>query len=299
MNSSLIHRFALLLTILLCQSLSLQAGWKGKGYDRNGLLKINHDFFSMASSTGGDFYFWAPGEFAATIGSLNIPIASDPILLAYKNSNEKFTQINDIPVDSSISSLSIFAGAQDLVSLTLLGPNGYGSQASSSEVSTQTYRHMRIITITEPDPGIWRVQMHGKGSFELAARFMTNRKQLAKLGQEKIELVNFAFVELGGRPGHQGYFKISEPPHAGSLQTCEITISGVIEELNISLVSEIGSVLSKVELVEEVDSRSVEFLGNCFVPNEPFRVLVSGKDKHGSPFQRLTSGLIVPDQIEL
>lgn len=296
MNIKLPNQIVILLTILLSQSAIIQAGWKGEGYDQNGLLKISKDYFVAAAATGGDFYFWAPGEFVSTAGEFKSPMGNNPILLAYSQSGGEFTQIKNIFVDSSFSKLSIFAGAQSLDSLSIVGPNGSSIDASSSDVSKQISRHMQVITITDPDPGIWHLEMQGQGANELAVRFYLDHKKLDLLDKKAIELLEFDFVKLSGRLGHQGYFAISKPPLEGSEQKCMATISGVIEQANLAFVSESGAMLGEVNLEKQSTLLSSDYMSNCIVPKQPFRVLVSGKNQHGEAFQRLTNGLIVPEK---
>ena len=40
--------------------------------DRGGLLQVEPAYFNLSAQTGGDFYFWAPGEFARA--GLQLPI---------------------------------------------------------------------------------------------------------------------------------------------------------------------------------------------------------------------------------
>ncbi len=75
-------------------------------YDQSGRLRINRDFFELSANTGGDFYFWAPGEFAASAAILRVPVTSDPIFLEYGNS-DKFVRSCKIPVDSGIGLLNV------------------------------------------------------------------------------------------------------------------------------------------------------------------------------------------------
>jgi hypothetical protein len=136
--------------------------------------------------------------------------------------------------------------------------------------------------------------MTGSGSFELAARYLTDRKALEERGLKGIDLIDFSFVELRGRPGHQGLFSLEEPPQAGTMQTCRITLSGGIKQPIIDLVSATGVVLSEVRLEEQPDIAADEFIGSCVVPDEPFRVRVRGEDMEGRLFQRKTAGLTAP-----
>jgi hypothetical protein len=290
--------FSSLLVLHPLLSKAERAGWnepgRPPGYNQDGLLQINTDYFNLAAATGGDFYFWAPGEFAAAAGLLNVPVASDPIDLAYVSSGDPFTYTLEVPVDGTISRLSFFAGAQILDNLSLARPDGRSVEANPTGVSVQTFRHMRILTLINPEPGLWRAEMSGRGSFDLSVRYLTDRNRLADRGLEGIDLIDFNFVELRGRPGHQGLFPLSGPPLAGTMQPCRITLTGGIKQPIIGLVSATGVVLSEVRLEEESDIAADEFIGSCLVPDQPFRVRVRGEDTEGWPFQRITAGLTAP-----
>ena len=288
-----------LLVLLPLTASADRAGWnepaREPGYDQSDLLRINIDYFNLAAATGGDFYYWAPGEFAASAGILNVPVASEPIALAYASNGDSFTRTIDVPVDGTISRLSFFAGAQRLDELSLTRPDGRNVEANPAGVSLQSFRHMSIVTLVDPEPGLWRVEMSGSGSFELAVRYFADRTRLEERGLEGIDLIGFDFAKLSGRAGHQGLFSVSEPPKAGTTQFCRTTLSGGIESPIIELVSVDGAVLGSVNLDEETDVAIDEFIGSCRVPDQPFRVRVRGKDPQGWPFQRLTSGLTTPE----
>lgn len=275
-----------------------RSGWNEPGrvaeFKDAGLLKVNKDYFDLSAETGGDFYFWAPGEFAANAGLLNVPIYSAPIALSYVNENEHFTHTQEVPVDSTISELSLFAGAQLLEDIRLLRPDGRTVKENPAGVSIQSFRHMHIITITEPEVGVWTVVFSGKGLFELAARYQADRSRLVERAIEGIDLLDFSFVELRGRPVHQGLFTVSASPQAGSVKRCLTTFAGGIDSPVIELISVDGEVLSVVDSTELVESSEDEFIGNCHVPDQPFRVQVRGRDAEGYLFQRVTSGLIHP-----
>ncbi len=296
-------RNCLLLFTLLLMAVTPAAadrpGWneppRAAGYDRNGLLPINADFFALAAATGGDFYFWAPGEFATAAGLLNVPVASEPIALAYGSVAAPFIQALEIPVDATVSRLSLLAGAQRLDTLHLLRPDGRSIEANPAGVTVQSFHNMRIITVEAPEPGLWQADLHGAGSYELAARYLAERARLEALEREGIDLVDFAFVELRGRPGHEGLFPVQAAPAAGTTQRCRITLSGVAEPPNAVIVSASGEVLGSIRLeTPAVGDAGDEFLGRCRIPDQPFRVLVRGRDADGRLFQRLTAGLVTP-----
>lgn len=293
----IVNLVVLLLALSHAPASADRAGWnepgQEPGHNNSGLLKINTDYFDMAAATGGDFYFWALGEFADAAGLLDIPVSSGPILLVYADGSDSFSDVYDIPVDRTLSQVSIFAGAQLLGDLRLLRPNGRSIEENPSGVSTQLFDHMRIITLTDPEPGVWSVELSGSGYFELAARSLDDRRLLAERGLEGIDLIDFSFVEISGRPGHKGLFPHSRPPQMGTEEKCLTTVSGDIKMPTIELVSLVGEVLGAAVL-EAAGHSEDEYLGVCRVPGEPFRVRVRGQDSDGWPFQRVTTGLIRP-----
>jgi hypothetical protein len=294
-----------LLVLLLAVTLPAAAdrgGWnepsRAPGYDQNGLLRINTDFFNMAAATGGDFYFWAPGEFAAKAGLLNLPLASEPITLAYGSAKGNFAQRAEVPVDVTISRLSLFTGAQRLDKVRLLRPDGRSIKANPSGVSVQDFKHMRIVTVDDPEPGVWRVEMRGAGRYVLSARYQTDRARLKEQDLNPIDLIDFAFVEERGRPGHRGLFPLKQPVRSGELHHCRVTVSGIIKHPSIELVSAKGEVLAKIPPDASVAESGDEFTGACEVPDQPFRVRVRGRDMEGHLFQRLTAGLTTPASLQ-
>src|SRR5437868_8513736 len=115
-----------------------------------GLLQVNSMYFDMAARTGGDFYFWAPGEFANS--GLRIPLQDEAVLLAYgriENGRRSF----EIPVESGVRTLTIFAGAQRKDRAVVVRPDGAVVAASEAGVDLQTFSHMTIATIQAPTAG--------------------------------------------------------------------------------------------------------------------------------------------------
>lgn len=293
--------FILLITLLLsiAPAAADRPGWneppQAPGYDRSGLLKINADFFNLAAATGGDFYFWAPGEFAASAGMLSLPVATDPVALAFRSGGGDFVQSIEVPVDAALTHLTLFAGAQKLDEVRLVRPDGRSVEANPAGVAEQTYKHMRIVTVEDPEPGRWRIEARGAGSCSIAARYLTERKKLAARGLEAIDLIDFAFVEVGGRPGHEGLFPVEKPVRAGEERLCRITLSGGVREPVIEMISATGEVLGAIRLDAFADETAADkFIGTCRIPKEPFRVRVRGEDREGHLFQRLTATLDSP-----
>src|SRR5712691_1425145 len=75
--------------VFVCTTLLAQEDQKPRPPVRNehGLLQINRQYYDMAATTGGDIYFWAPGEFATA--KLRVPIEREPVVLSYGTVDSK------------------------------------------------------------------------------------------------------------------------------------------------------------------------------------------------------------------
>jgi len=234
--------------------------------DDRGLLKIDPVYFDLAANTGGDFYFWAPGEFATA--RLQVPIHHEDVLLCYGAVESKKTF--DIPVESGVKVMTLFAGIQRKDLAVLIRPDGTVLR------DVQSFQHMLIATVKAPASGIWHLELHGAGTYAMTAH--------VKPGDDGPELVNFAFVEPGGRPGHEGMFPVKRPVHAGESLRCEVSLSGSIKEAELAFVTRDGSLIGVTPIT-----------GPCTVPRVPFRIVVRGIDSTGAAFQRTESRLRTPD----
>ena len=258
-------------------------------YDKNGLIRINKDYFQLSAQTGGDFYFWAPGEFAASAPVLRIPVTSDPILLDY-GSGESFAKSSPVPVDSGIALLTVFVGAQRKDAVVLHRPDGRTVAENPAFVSEQKYRHMSIITVEKPEPGTWLLDFSGAGYYAVSVRYSNGT------GNEGIDLIDMKFVEPGGRPGHEGLFPVKGKVRAGESRLCRIAMSGAMSDPTVEFIARDNRVLGRVELQPLSPDSGGELLGTCVVPSVPFRIRVSGRDAHDYPFQRVTAGLYTSEK---
>jgi hypothetical protein len=81
---------------------------------------FNREFYELAASTGGDFYFWAPGELASS--RLQVPVHHEDVLFAYGDLDSK--RVFEIPIESGAKSMTLFAGVQRKDLAVLLRPDG-------------------------------------------------------------------------------------------------------------------------------------------------------------------------------
>lgn len=262
-------------------------------YDARGLLKINKDYYELAAATGGDFYFWGPGEFSTS--GIQLPLEDEPILLAY-GLLETRTRSFWFPVDTVSETFTVFAGAQRKNAFELIRPGGGTVAAGDTDVRFQEFQHMLLVTVTKPERGTWRFELQGAGRFSLSVRSGKGGGRAAG-GQhsETISVIDFDFVELRGRPGHEGYFPIKGEVGAGEDRLCQVVLSGSVETADFEFVSAEGELLAGLDLaLGNPDAASDEFLGPCVIPAQPYRLRVRGRDAWGVEYQRMYSPLYTP-----
>jgi len=255
------------------------------GTNEKGLLRIEPTYFDLAASTGGDFYFWGPGELAAR-APIDVPTGGELIALDYGRLTPNETRSLDVPVDSTVGELSLFLGAQRKDLVQILRPDGTKLRLGAPGTRLADYRFMTIATISAPAPGLWRVEATGAGRLSFSAR-----GRRVGGSASLIALDRFAFVAPGGRPGHEGYFPV-ETPRPGEDLHCRVELSGEIRSPVVELVSTEGARIATLELrPSEATGATLELFGPCRVPDVPFRAVLRGVDGQGHPVRRIEAGL--------
>jgi hypothetical protein len=247
--------------------------------ERGGLLHVDPNYFELASQTGGDFYFWAPGEFARA--GLQIPLHDEPVLLAYGRLDSRRRSF-EFPVESGVRELTIFAGAQRKDRAVIVRPGGALVADGTAGVKLQTFSHMTIATIQSPAPGPWRIEFEGAGLYSVSAHVSS-----------PVQFLDFDFVELGGRPAHEGWFPITRELRKGESLSCRFDVSAASAGVQVSFVTGDDRPLATMPMdAEPGDTR--HYLGRCVVPAVPFRVVLSGRDPMGQAFRRSSNALRTP-----
>ena len=264
-------------------------------------VRIDPSFFATASATGGDFYFWEPGEFAAH-APIEIPPDGEPVLLAYGELEPGGHIELRAPLDSTIGRLSLFAGLQGNDGIEVVLPGGERLMPNGTAVRVQQTRHMLIATIEDPSEGEIAIRLAGRGHYAVslrAGRFPSSAAEAPDL----IELDDFTWVAPGGRPGHEGLFPLEQDPAPRSKTMYRVKVSGSRRSTEVSLIDGSGRELARLQTdpapgTDEPDAQregnqdpDEERYGTATVPSVPFRVRARGLDQLGHPYQRLSSGL--------
>jgi von Willebrand factor A domain-containing protein 7 len=195
----------------------------------------------------------------------------------------------DIPVDSITERITFtFSVDTKGTGLVLRGPDGHAMGEGSVRTEDTELNCGRLITVEKPQAGLWRAEVSGSGTFWLEAQ-----------AQSDIYLISSEFVRLGGRPGHEGLFKIQGQPLMGEPATLQASLSATdAKTTEFSFVSERGDVLQKLPMkASNADREFLEFTGDVELPSVPFRVAVSGLDKNGKQYQRFEGRLFHAESV--
>lgn len=188
------------------------------------------------------------------------------------------TQKLEIPVDWTTERITFTFSVDTKGSkLVLRGPNGQAVGEGSLRTEDTELNCGRLITVAKPDPGQWHAELSGSGTYWLEVQ-----------AQSEIYFISAEFVKPGGRPGHEGMFRIQGQPLAGEPATLQASISAEeAKTTDFSFVSERGDVLQKLRMNAVGEDREfLEFSGDVDLPAVPFRLAVRGLDTKGMQFQR-------------
>lgn len=209
--------------------------------------------------------FWGHGTLAGQPRSISIPVDSETQRVTFTFSTDT-------------------KGSQ----LVLRRPTGGLVTESAGHVEVTDLNCGRIVTVPSPEPGEWQAEISGSGGywFEVQA-------------QSGIHFTKAEFVKLGGRPGHEGLFRISGEPVAGEPATLDVYVSDVGRDAEFYLVSESGERLQKVAMKSVGSGGDMwEFTGKVQLPVVPFRVSVEG-ETGGKPWQRFFPSLFHAESVEV
>jgi hypothetical protein len=200
-------------------------------------------------------------------------------------------QTFNIPVDSESKRIT-FALSVDTKGgrLTLTQPSGGTIAPATANTEITELNCGRIVTVVTPEEGIWRVEIAGSGRFWIEAQ-----------AQSDIHFIRVEFVKPGGRPGHEGLFRIPGQPLAGAPATLQVSLSAKdADSAEFRLVTERGDTIQQLQMnVASSDPQFLEFVGSFESPRQPFRVAVTGRDPKGQIYQRFFSTLFHAETVEV
>ena len=196
-----------------------------------------------------------------------------------------------IPVDSVIKRITFtFSVDTKGNQLKLTQPSGGAITEGLASTEVTEFNCGRILTVSSPEAGEWHAKITGTGRYWMEAQ-----------AQSDIYFVSVEFVKKGGRPGHEGLFRIQGQPLAGTPATLQTSLSASeTRTTEFCLVTERGLTIQKLQMhAVNSDREFLEFVGSVDLPNVPFRVAVMGRDSNGKQYQRFFSNLFHAESVEI
>ena len=201
------------------------------------------------------------------------------------------TETIDIPVDSVTQRITfVFSTDTKGSKLIVKQPSGGAIENSTASTEITDLNCGRILTVSTPEAGNWRAEISGTGRYWLEAK-----------AQSDIHIIKAEFVKVGGRPGHQGLFRIPGQPVMGKLATLQVSLSAKeTRTTEFELVNERGESFQGLKLhATNTDREFLDFTGEVELPAVPFRIAVKGRDTQGHAYQRLLPSLFHAESAEI
>ena len=253
-----------------------QPGWPCVG-------RPDPSYFRIAEATGGQVFLFDKSEIGS---SAILAIAAgryDETVFRAAGSLVDGRHEFSFPIDSAVDEVMVSVSLQCLQSVEIVTPSGQLLQHTGAG-EFHAFRAGRIVTLPHPEPGGWRVRVAGHGMFFLVVQ-----------AKSELSLDRVEFVRDGGRPGHEGLFPTHEAPLAAVPQLLAIDVRGNISDVHARLVTSAFEEITALPLREpSSDGVGHEFVAEVTPPATAFRVVVSGVDALGLPFQRVHAPLFEP-----
>ena len=276
-----------MLVLIASLAILAQGGARPRAYGPGVCGPLDPTYVRTATETGGQPFPMSPNEIVKMTTILTESSRSDATMILWAggraaDADGGFT----IPIDPSVTRVT-FATTFDGKggSVEIARPDGT-VVAPKASASDDVLNCGRILSVDTPVSGVWRVTPRP-----------TNRFWAVVHARSERDLLSTEFVRMGGRPGHEGLFKIQGMPLAGRPATLRVRLTQPEPATpEFTLLSSQGRPLDKVTL-NRVDDE--EFVGEINLPAVPFRVAVSGTDAAGVRYQRVDRGLFRGETVEV
>ena len=210
----------------------------------------------MAASFNAETVFWATAPLASGGQTITVPVDGVTSRVAFV-----------LSTDGSIADM------------TVTDPRGTPVTAGTG-VEAFSFGCVRGFAVERPVAGEWTVRAAGAGTYWFVVH-----------ARSDLGLDDAAFVQVAGRPAHEGLFKIPGQPVAGRPATLRARVTREdVTDATFDLVSMSGARLQAIELSPvTASSTEEEYVGEIAnLPSIPFRVRVSGRDRTGAVYQRVS-----------
>ena len=236
-------------------------------------------YVRVANGTGGQPLPLSPTEVGAAAPLITASFNAETVFWATAPLGSSGQTIT-VPVDNVTSRVAFVLSTDGSISdMTVTDPSGTLVTAETG-VDAFSFGCVRGFAVEWPVAGEWTVRASGAGMYWFVAH-----------ARSDLGLDDAAFVQVAGRPAHEGLFKIPGQPIAGRPATLRARVTREdVADATFDLVSMTGARLQAIELLPvSPSSTEEEYVGEIAnLPSIPFRVRVSGHDRTGAVYQRVS-----------
>ena len=245
------------------------------------------DFEDLALATGGQVFRLDDDEASAITALADFVVRSNAVEVLSIAGTASEATAYPVPVDSEMSALTLaFSGSS---APTLRRPDGTPVADGDPSVTVTSFDRSVIQTIAAPAPGIWTVEVEAD-----AGDFFLN-----VAGESRLDLSSFDFVELSGRPGHEGYFPIPGFPVLGEPALAAFSLSGAPASVELELRTKDFRLLDTVTPERGNGQEEGELSAEIATDHEDFLVYAVGTDMEDRAFRRVVPAQVRPATLRL
>jgi hypothetical protein len=236
--------------------------------------RLDTSYFQVAEGTGGHLMMLAPEEIRGSAALLTAFQSHRQTIFRLAGLLKPGVHDLKVPIDPSVESAVFSISVQCLQVAQVLRPSGL--QASGDDVTDLwNFRAQRMVIVARPEPGMWTLRVSGNG---VSGVVVQARSAIG---------ISVQFARAGSTT-------FTASPVADVENVVKIQISDKVTEVRASLVS--GDFRKIGELPLEAGETDGSYLARFTPGTESFRVLVTGKDATGVPFQRMHAPLLMPSR---
>jgi hypothetical protein len=240
---------------------------------------IDASYLRVARATGGQPLPLNPAEVGAAAPLIAASFNAETMVWASAPLTSGGQTIT-VPVDG-VTSRVVFVLSTDgsFDDVTVTDPGGTPVTAGTG-VEPFRFGCVRGFAVERPAAGEWTVRAAGAGAYWLVVH-----------ARSDLGLDDAAFVEVAGQPAHEGLFEISGQPVVGRLATLRARVTREhVTDATFDFVSMSGTHVQAIDLSPvTASSTEDEYVGEiASLPDVPFRVRVSGRDRTSAAYQRVS-----------
>jgi len=238
---------------------------------------IDPSYVQVSEATGGQVFLFDRSEAGRSLVLVRNTSKHEDTIFRSTGTLSTGSREFSIPVDSTVESLMVSVSLQCLQSITVYRPGNTEVHGGEPDVDENRFKSGLILILAKPVAGPWRVRIAGIGMFFAVVT-----------AKSSISVDRAEFVELAGRPGHEGLFPVKGPVRKGEQRTLSVALRAPAGDKHFRLVDLAGETLETLDLkplFEDADQN--EFSGAFVLKHSPFRLAVQGMDEAGYPYQRV------------